>query len=78
MEIYREVLSRRAAERQQQFTSLAARALKTACVLGYWGLWREARALVQRFRVPGARLTDAGWTLLPNVSKDLTLFISPL
>ncbi len=33
---------------------LAARALKTASVLGYWGQWREARALVRRFRVPGA------------------------
>jgi hypothetical protein len=33
---------------------LAARALKTATVLGYWGSWREARALVRRFRVPGA------------------------
>jgi Glycosyl transferase family 2 len=28
---------------------LAARALKTACVLGYWGDWREARALVKRY-----------------------------
>ncbi|MEO8435281.1 MAG: glycosyltransferase [Pyrinomonadaceae bacterium] len=33
---------------------LAMRALKTSSVLGYWGRWREARALVQRFRVPGA------------------------
>ncbi|MCA1619132.1 MAG: glycosyltransferase family 2 protein [Acidobacteria bacterium] len=33
---------------------LAARALKTACVLGYWGRWREAGALARRFRVPGA------------------------
>ena len=32
----------------------AARALKTACVLGYWGRWREARDLVRRFRIPGA------------------------
>lgn len=32
---------------------LAARALKTASVLGYWGRWREARALVRRFRVSG-------------------------
>ncbi len=31
---------------------LAARALKTACVLGYWGHWREARVLVGRFRAP--------------------------
>jgi glycosyltransferase involved in cell wall biosynthesis len=28
---------------------LAIRAAKTACVLGYWGNWREARSLVQRF-----------------------------
>jgi len=28
---------------------LAIRAAKTACVLGYWGHWREARSLVQRF-----------------------------
>lgn len=33
---------------------LAMRALKTACMLGYWGNWREARDLVQRFRVPNA------------------------
>ena len=33
---------------------LAARALKTACVLGYWGHWREARALKRRFSVPGS------------------------
>jgi len=33
---------------------LAARAFKTACVLGYWGRWREARALFERFRLPGA------------------------
>ena len=28
---------------------LAIRAAKTACVLGYWGHWREARSLMQRF-----------------------------
>ncbi|MDQ2920433.1 MAG: glycosyltransferase family 2 protein [Acidobacteriota bacterium] len=28
---------------------LAIRAAKTACVLGYWGQWREARLLMQRF-----------------------------
>jgi len=33
---------------------LAARALKTACMLGYWGHWREGRDLVRRFRVSGA------------------------
>ena len=32
---------------------LAIRALKTACMLGYWGRWREARELVSRFRVAG-------------------------
>lgn len=34
---------------------LAARALKTACVLGYWGDWRAARALAERHvKVEGA------------------------
>jgi glycosyltransferase involved in cell wall biosynthesis len=33
---------------------LAARAFKTACVLGYWGHWREARAIFRRFNLPGA------------------------
>ena len=33
---------------------LAARAFKTACVLGYWGRWREARSLVRRFVVRGS------------------------
>lgn len=28
---------------------LAIRAAKTACVLGYWGDWRQARALMRRF-----------------------------
>ena len=32
---------------------LAIRALKTACMLGYWGRWREAKALRKRFRTPG-------------------------
>lgn len=36
---------------------LAIRAFKTACVLGYWGHWREARSLVKRFAVAG------GWRL---------------
>jgi len=31
---------------------LAIRAAKTACVLGYWGHWREARELVKRFTGP--------------------------
>ena len=31
---------------------LAIRAAKTACVLGYWGHWREARALVQQHTGP--------------------------
>jgi glycosyltransferase involved in cell wall biosynthesis len=29
---------------------LNARALKTACMLTYWGRWREGRALIHRFR----------------------------
>ena len=33
---------------------LATRALKTACVLGYWGEWRAARALKRRFAVAGS------------------------
>lgn len=33
---------------------LATRAFKTACVLGYWGHWRDAQALVRRFSVAGA------------------------
>src|SRR6185436_8090728 len=28
---------------------LAIRAAKTACVLGYWGHWREAKSLMERF-----------------------------
>src|SRR5260370_23432234 len=28
---------------------IAIRAAKTACVLGYWGHWREAGALMKRF-----------------------------
>jgi glycosyltransferase involved in cell wall biosynthesis len=32
---------------------LAVRALKTACVLGYWGHWREARWLKRRFAGAG-------------------------
>jgi glycosyltransferase involved in cell wall biosynthesis len=32
---------------------LAIRALKSACVLGYWGKWREAKELKRRFWVPG-------------------------
>ena len=33
---------------------LASRAFKTACVLGYWGHWREAGELIRRFEKPGA------------------------
>ena len=33
---------------------LAVRAFKTACVLGYWSHWREARAITRRFTVDGA------------------------
>lgn len=29
---------------------LTRRALKTACMLGYWGQWREARSLLDRFQ----------------------------
>lgn len=31
---------------------LAIRAAKTACVLSYWGQWREARSLMQQFTAP--------------------------
>jgi glycosyltransferase involved in cell wall biosynthesis len=33
---------------------LAARAFKTACVLGYWGQWREARRLRRAFAIDGS------------------------
>lgn len=33
---------------------LASRALKTACVLGYWGEWRAARDLRRKFAVAGS------------------------
>lgn len=33
---------------------LAIRAMKTACVLAYWGQWQRARALRRRFTVAGA------------------------
>jgi hypothetical protein len=36
---------------------LAIRAFKTACVLGYWGEWQEARSVRNRFSVAG------GWKL---------------
>ena len=36
---------------------LAIRAFKSACMLGYWGLWREANSIRNRFSVPG------DWTL---------------
>jgi hypothetical protein len=32
---------------------LAIRAFKTACMLGYWGQWREASSVRKRFSVPG-------------------------
>jgi len=32
---------------------LAIRALKTACMLGYWGEWQKARSMRKRFSVPG-------------------------
>ena len=40
---------------------LAIRAHKTACVLGYWGRWREARDLLARFRHPSARKLPRYW-----------------
>jgi glycosyltransferase involved in cell wall biosynthesis len=44
---------------------LAIRAFKRACVLGYWGQWREAIALRKRFAVAGAwRLPYFGPSLL--------------
>jgi len=33
---------------------LTARAFKTACVLGYWGQWQEARSLRRAFALPGS------------------------
>lgn len=33
---------------------LAIRAFKTACVLGYWGHWREAKSLLKRYATPDA------------------------
>jgi hypothetical protein len=33
---------------------LAIRAMKTACVLAYWGQWQRAAALRRRFQVPGS------------------------
>ena len=32
---------------------LAIRAFRTTCMLGYWGRWREARSLMERFSVSG-------------------------
>lgn len=40
----------------------AARAFKTACVWSYWGKWREARDLRERFRTPGDRNLNLYWT----------------
>ena len=31
---------------------LARRSLKTACMLGFWGRWREARTILKRFPAP--------------------------
>jgi hypothetical protein len=36
---------------------LAIRAFKTTCMLGYWGQWREARSLMERFSI------SADWKL---------------
>ena len=43
---------------------LAIRAAKTACVLGYWGEWREARLLMRRF-------TNRGHWQLPYYAPGL-------
>jgi hypothetical protein len=32
---------------------LAIRAFKTACMLGYWGMWQEAKSLTGQFSIPG-------------------------
>ncbi len=32
---------------------LDVRSFKTACVWGYWGMWREARSIRAKFRTPG-------------------------
>jgi glycosyltransferase involved in cell wall biosynthesis len=40
---------------------LAARAFKTACVWSYWGKWREARRLRQRFRTAGDQNLPLFW-----------------
>ena len=43
---------------------LAIRALKTACALGYWGDWREARDLRLRFSRPGDFRLPYFWSAL--------------
>jgi hypothetical protein len=60
---------------------LATRAFKTACVLGYWGRWREARALREAFNVPRSwelpyaapswMLSTAAGALLASVPRAL-------
>jgi glycosyltransferase involved in cell wall biosynthesis len=41
---------------------LAIRAFKTASMLGYWGLWREARALRRRFLSTGSHRLPWYWS----------------
>lgn len=43
---------------------LAIRAFKTACALGYWGKWREAKAIVARFSRPGDLRLPYFWPAL--------------
>jgi hypothetical protein len=40
---------------------LAIRANKTACMLGYWGRWREAADLLAGFRPPSSRRLPRYW-----------------
>ncbi len=40
---------------------LALRAFKTACMYGYWGHWRRAGELRQRFRTPGDHRLPYFW-----------------
>jgi hypothetical protein len=39
--------------------------MKTACVLSYWGKWREGRALRARFVIPGL------WSVPWHVASQL-------
>jgi hypothetical protein len=56
---------------------LALRAMKTACVLSYWGRWREARGLLRRFcpwsrwRLRGFAVAQAASTPLGSAAGEL-------